>query len=97
MQLSQLSSQPPTTLTTPHNPHNSHDPTDAGASAGAWCCLFMSLGLSTEEWTHSYRLSHRAEDREAIHNAYRDEVWPWLKSIIPVDAYKVGPVAGREI
>ena len=63
--------------------------TDAGASAGAWCCLFMSLGLSTEEWTHSYRLSHRAEDREAIHNAYRDEVWPWLKSIIPVDAYKV--------
>lgn len=63
----------------------------AGASCGAWCAMFMASGLSTGHWLHTYRLSQRAVKHGGgmpIHTAYRDIVWPWLRTVLPPDAYR---------
>lgn len=63
----------------------------AGASAGAWCAVFMASGLSSTDWLRTYTstaAAMRAESTGHIHAAYREHVWPWLKNALPADAYE---------
>lgn len=59
----------------------------AGASAGAWCGLFMLCNLETEVWIETYykcqELPHMT-----MHEAYT-EIWPWIKSHLPENAWEI--------
>lgn len=59
----------------------------AGASAGAWCGLFMLTGFSTENWLETYYLC-KERPGMTMHEAY-DDIWPWLSSQLPDDAWKI--------
>jgi predicted acylesterase/phospholipase RssA len=59
----------------------------SGASAGAWCGLFMLTKFSTENWIETY---YKCKERPGMtmHEAYED-MWPWTESHLPKDAYKI--------
>lgn len=59
----------------------------AGASAGAWVGLFMLTGFGTENWMETY---YKCKERMSMtmHEAY-DDIWPWVNSCLPEDAYKI--------
>ena len=68
----------------------------SGTSAGAWTAMFMATGLSTADWLATYTLTAEAARRgleqgktaPLLMEAYREEVWPWLKTVMPPDAHK---------
>jgi len=59
----------------------------AGASAGAWCGLFMLTNLGTENWIESY---YKCKERPEMnmHEAYED-IWPWVNSCMPENAWEI--------
>ncbi|RYH24379.1 hypothetical protein EON65_16790 [archaeon] len=59
----------------------------AGASAGAWCGLFMLTNFSTENWIETYYLCKERPEM-TMHEAY-DDIWPWVSSHMPENAYKI--------
>lgn len=59
----------------------------AGASAGAWCALFMLTNLDTENWIETYYLCKERPDM-TMHEAY-DDIWPWLNSHLPENAWQL--------
>lgn len=68
----------------------------SGTSAGAWTAMFMATELSSADWLATYTLTAEAARRAAeqgksaplLMEAYRDAVWPWLKTVLPADAHK---------
>lgn len=59
----------------------------AGASAGAWCGLFMLTGFSTENWLETYYLC-KERPGMTMHEAY-DDIWPWLSTQLPENAWQI--------
>ena len=64
----------------------------SGTSAGAWTAMFMATELSSADWLATYTLTaeaaRRAEEQgraaPRLMEAYREEVWPWLKTVLPL-------------
>jgi len=59
----------------------------AGASAGAWCGLFMLANMGTENWIESYYKCKERPDMN-MHEAYED-IWPWFNSCLPENAWEI--------
>jgi hypothetical protein len=59
----------------------------AGASAGAWCGLFMLTDFSTANWLETYYLSQERLHL-TMHESY-NEMWPWIESHLPENAYQI--------
>jgi hypothetical protein len=59
----------------------------AGASAGAWCGMFMFIDLSTADWLETYYLCQERLHL-TMHEAY-EELWPWIESHMPENAYEI--------
>ena len=67
----------------------------SGTSAGAWTAMFMATELSSADWLATYTLTAEAARRAVeegksaplLMEAYREEVWPWLKTVLPPDAH----------
>lgn len=59
----------------------------AGASAGAWCGLFMLCEIGTETWVETY---YKCRERPGMtmHEAY-EELWPWMQTNLPEDFWKI--------
>jgi len=59
----------------------------AGASAGAWCGLFMMCDIGTETWVETY---YKCKERPGMtmHEAYT-ELWPWMMSNLPENAWEI--------
>jgi hypothetical protein len=59
----------------------------AGASAGAWCGLFMLCNLGTEMWVETY---YKCRERPGMtmHEAYT-ELWPWMQNHMPENAWEI--------
>jgi predicted acylesterase/phospholipase RssA len=56
----------------------------AGASAGAWCAVFMACGVSPILWSDTYYMTRlRTRDGLSIADAYRTI----REDILPADAY----------
>jgi predicted acylesterase/phospholipase RssA len=68
----------------------------AGTSAGAWTAMFMAAGLSNADWLRTYTLTAlvaqqaklRGKSPPYFMEAYREYLWPWLKTTLPEDAYR---------
>lgn len=59
----------------------------AGASAGAWCGMFMLTNIGTETWLETYYLC-KERPNMTMHEAYTD-LWPWMRSKLPHNAYEI--------
>jgi predicted acylesterase/phospholipase RssA len=59
----------------------------AGASAGAWCGLFMLTGFPTKSWLETYYLFRDRPDM-FMHEAY-DDLWSWISAQLPDDAWSI--------
>ena len=67
----------------------------SGTSAGAWTAMFMATELSSSDWLATFTLTAKAAQRAAqqgkgqplLMEAYRETVWPWLKTVLPADAH----------
>jgi predicted acylesterase/phospholipase RssA len=59
----------------------------AGASAGAWCGMFILTGIGTETWVETY---YKCKERPGMtmHEAYT-ELWPWMESNLPKNAWEI--------
>ena len=68
----------------------------SGTSAGAWTAMFMATGLSSADWLRSYTLTaavarkaaKRGRPAPALMEAYRENLWPWLQTVLPADAHE---------
>lgn len=68
----------------------------SGTSAGAWTAMFMATGLSSADWLRTYTLTaavarkaaKRGRKAPALMEAYRENLWPWLQTILPADAHE---------
>ena len=68
----------------------------SGTSAGAWAAMLMATGVSSGDWLRTYTLTQAAsreakakgESPPALMEAYNEVVWPFLKTVLPPDAYK---------
>ena len=68
----------------------------SGTSAGAWTAMFMATGLSSADWLRSYTLTaavarkaaKRGRPAPALMEAYRENLWPWLQTVLPTDAHE---------
>jgi len=68
----------------------------SGTSAGAWTAMFMATDLSSADWLRTYTLTSavarkaatRGRAAPALMEAYRENLWPWLQTVLPADAYE---------
>ena len=62
----------------------------AGASAGAWMGLFLCINLTIEQWIETYYgcKEGKAMNNFTVYESYDEIVLPWLRNVMPKDAYK---------
>ena len=68
----------------------------SGTSAGAWTAMFMATDLSSADWLRTYTLTAavarkaatRGRAAPALMEAYRENLWPWLQTVLPADAHE---------
>jgi len=68
----------------------------SGTSAGAWTAMFMATDLSSANWLRTYTLTAavarkaatRGRAAPALMEAYRENLWPWLQTVLPADAHE---------
>jgi len=68
----------------------------SGTSAGAWTAMFMATDLSSADWLRTYTLTAavarkaatRGKAAPALMEAYRENLWPWLQTVLPADAHE---------
>ena len=59
----------------------------AGASAGAWCAVFMACGLHPLDWADTYYESSSRRDSMLL-DAYRAFIPTMMEKTLPVDAWQ---------
>jgi hypothetical protein len=59
----------------------------AGASAGAWCAIFMCCDMDPMDWVETYWLTKRAGPRVKLLDAYLDIIPRMILRTLPEDAH----------